>query len=846
MLAPSLIRPGHVFGKYTLVKPLGEGGYGGVWLAERITNHQKLQLNRRVALKLRHRHESQTDMHDANLSFLRDWYVGNLIQHPNIVAIQDVVTDGPDLAIVMEWVDGCTFGELIRRLNALDVFLPLAAVLEAGIGVCAGLHALHTVRRPDGTPYNIVHRDIKPPNLMIDLHGVVRVLDLGIAKSDELPGDRTATGIAKGTKEYMAPEQYMSNNLSPATDLFAVGAVLFELATRERLFRSDAEDEYLLKRKRSGHAASRITIYEERLGPLARVLRRCLAVEAEDRPQSAEALGQTLQALLDHAPRGPGLHDLMSALRGDIPPRMAQSPDWAPLALALDRPRRPTPVIHVPRNLAGLLPELDSPQTIAGALDLVSEELELLADEVEPKLDAKLDENGAAQPSLPPTPELGAPPAAPARPPVLRRDEPTRSLPVPLSPVLPSDQSTLIKSQQPPPTPTPAAPTPPTPPPPPPAEARGVTPAPPPRPPPRPAPRLTPPAPPPLIGNAVVPPKAAPATSGGVSKPAPPVEDEDSGRRRRVFFIAAAMMAGVMLAGGLLITVQVWQSGLLSAQEPPPPVLSTPEPPLAEIEAPVAEVPPPPVEADACEGVPDNDGDRFVPCTPTTSEGSTALTQAGLTAGDCDDNDPKVYQGARGDKRGVDNNCDGKIDGGEKLVANAAPPPPPPSSQPQVTCYRDMDQDGYGDKRTPLYGEDCQGKNVSMNREDCVDTNPKHRPHAPERPGDPDYNCDGFTTPLPPPGVQSANGEIRGISSNRTLTVKVTLADGGRCSALTVQTSDTSTFTVTKSFKMNGSATSWSMTAPFGEKNAYYRLKCFDEARGETIPIGAPSYTASQ
>lgn len=756
MPSPSQILPGHVFGKYTLIKPLGEGGYGGVWLAEHTTNHQQHELRRRVALKLRHRHESQTDMHDANLSFLRDWYVGNLIQHPNVIKIEEVVTSGPDIAIVMEWVDGLTFADIIRRVAGIDVFLPQAAVLEAGIGVCAGLRALHNAKASDGTPYHIVHRDIKPPNLMIDHHGVVRVLDLGIAKSEELPGDKTAHGIAKGTREYMAPEQYLSANLSPATDLYSLGAVLFELATKERLFRADAEDSYLFKRKRSGHAAGRITAHEALLGPLAPILRRCLAIEADERPQSAEELLQALQALLDGSPRGPGLRELMAALRGDISPRMGQSPEWAPFALALDCPRRPTPVVHLPRqNIALLLPELDAPQTIV-------EELELIDDDDSSSL------HSVALPAPAPAqrPEVNRSPAPRPTP-----DEPTRSLafsPAP-SPVPLAGQTTRIRPPTPTPTPTPPASTP---------EPHGIRPPTPPTPPtptpptpttppttPRPPPGAAPPTPP-LVGAAFVPikaptppsppprptplsalqgpagaaltPPAAPAgpLNGADDPPALPVED-DGDRRPTLLILLAATMVGVMLAAGLLVAGQV----VFGREEPdlkvPVPPPEEPLPPTPDPESLKFQVQPAPPPADPCDGVPDEDGDGFLPCVPTGANGE-------LKVSDCDDKDAKVYPSAKGDGRGVDNNCDGKVEGKERLVSVPAPPP--------LSCFEDFDGDGYGNPGRPLQGEVCRGKNVSKNSEDCHDGKSDWNPKALEQPGDPDKNCDGeFIPPVPAP-----------------------------------------------------------------------------------------------
>lgn len=854
MQASPQIHPGQVFGKYTLVKPLGEGGYGGVWLAEHTTNHQQHALRRRVALKLRHRPESQTELHDANLSFLRDWYVGNLIQHPNVVKIEDMVTSGADIAIVMEWIDGLTFSDIIRRLGRIDAVLPRSAVLEAGIGVCAGLRALHNATSSDGAPYHIVHRDIKPPNLMIDHHGVVRVLDLGIAKSEELPGDKTAQGIAKGTREYMAPEQYLSSTLTPATDLYALGTVLFELMTKERLFRADDADSFLLKRKRSGHAVSRIVHYEALLGPLAPVLRHCLEIDPEDRPQSAEELLYTLQGLLDSSPRGPGLRELMSAFRGEIPPRMAQSPEWAPLALALDRPRRPTPMIHVSRqNIAHLVPHIDSPETVETELELLDEEVE-----------------GGGPGNV----------VAEASP---QKEAQTRSLPYSPapSPVPLAAQTTRIRPPSPkPPSPKPPPPAPPTPTPPPQA-ARPTTPTPPKRPPPAapPPPAVAPPAPPSpeRRGHApgASPSSPTPTPSGGplaAPRPAPTptpgdargserpgyatpagVEGLDNpntrSRRPGLLLVIAALILGMMMAALCLGLITALTGEAEPGTPTPAPPVDLPDKPLDPVSK--------KIEPSACASATDADADGFLTCAAASESELEELRSRGLGTNDCDDNDPKVHPGATGDGRGVDNNCDGAIAEGElEKPQRAQVAPTQTQAQPQLKCFEDLDGDGFGNPQRPRFGDVCKGKNVSTNGDDCLDTNKLYRPGAPEVAGDPDYNCDGVTPPAPPEPPKSLPPQLALTKATATglgkkqLNIEATLdPTAGRCSAVYAQMSLTPQFYTDKTttLQLSGGPLEWEGDTTDNEKvYVYYRIKCTDAATGTQDRIGDKYYRISQ
>lgn len=380
-----------------------------------------------------------------------------------------------------------------------------------------------------------------------------------------------------------------------------------------------------------------------------------------------------------------------------------------------------------------------------------------------------------------------------------------------------------------------------------------------------PSPIVAPPAPPPLVRPALVLPKAPtpprvpiaapPMLPASMSTNTPPnaavsapsglgerrsasVEDEDEGRPT-VLIVVAAMMAGVMLAAGLLVVSQIM------FREPTGP---TQGPVVVEpvVEAPPPEVTPPsevapPVEVDACDGVIDGDGDGVLPCAPSTEAALARVRLGELKAYDCDDKDPKVNPAAKGDGRGVDNNCDGKVEGNERKVSEPQAPP--------EACFQDLDGDGYGNVLKPLRGEVCRGKNVSKNSEDCLDTNARWYPGASEPPGSPDMNCDGETTTAveeskPPvtPRVLSATGSLRG----KRLTVNVALdPNGGPCNALYVQVSGSPSFITgeTTIHAMSGGPTDFQAGVTLDQKESYFRLRCADNG---PLRIGAPYYPISQ
>jgi predicted ATPase len=215
------------FGRYRLVGVLGAGGMGRVFRAQLIGPEG---FRKELALKVIAR--SSSDDRQQLAEFSREARFSGLLKHPNIVDVYDFgVTDGhPWLA--MELLEGQPLAELL-----CDGALPPTAALDLAIQVGEALACAHALE-VDGQPVELVHRDLKPGNVVVSPRGLATVLDFGLARAAEADG-LTASGMMRGTPAYMAPEQARGEAVDPRTDLFALGLVLFEALTGTSLLLRD-------------------------------------------------------------------------------------------------------------------------------------------------------------------------------------------------------------------------------------------------------------------------------------------------------------------------------------------------------------------------------------------------------------------------------------------------------------------------------------------------------------------------------------------------------------------------------------------------------------------------------
>jgi len=247
------------------------------------------RLERTVALKTM---SSLGGDETARKRFLREARAAASVNHPNVCQLYEIGEDGGDLFIVMELLEGESLGDRLRRGP-----LSVPETIPVGRGILAALEALHA--------RGIVHRDLKPSNVFLTSHGV-KLLDFGLARTsdpdlaaslDSVAG-LTRTGMVVGTPRYMAPEQVTGEALDARTDLFAAGAILFEMLAGRPAFDGRNVVEVL-------HA----TLHEQppaltgspAVATVDRVIRRALAKRPSDRPASAAAMAEELRAV----PTGP-------------------------------------------------------------------------------------------------------------------------------------------------------------------------------------------------------------------------------------------------------------------------------------------------------------------------------------------------------------------------------------------------------------------------------------------------------------------------------------------------------------------------------------------------------------
>lgn len=268
-----------VFGRYELQKVLGRGGMGIVWLAT------DLELHREVALKFLPDALAYNEGALADLK--RETKRALELTHPHIVRVHDWVSDGEHAAVCMEYVDGKPLSTL-RAVKPSGVF-EVEEVREWIGQLCEALEYAHTRA-------GVVHRDLKPQNLMINARGELKVTDFGIARSLGETMTRTTGGGGgvSGSPGYMSPQQWQGKKSQPSDDLYSLGATIYELLTGKPPFYSGDVKGQTLEETPPSMAERREELGIEGGGPIAKeweqVVAACLAKEPEKRPATAKAL----------------------------------------------------------------------------------------------------------------------------------------------------------------------------------------------------------------------------------------------------------------------------------------------------------------------------------------------------------------------------------------------------------------------------------------------------------------------------------------------------------------------------------------------------------------------------
>lgn len=308
---------------------LGEGGMARVFLAHAAGSSGFAKL---VVLKVARQRVDALGDRDL---FLKEAWLTARFNHPNLVQVYEVVQTGDTPYLVMEYLDGQPLSRL-REGKQLGRPMMLAIVSEALVG----LHHVHELKDFDGLPLNIVHRDVSPHNIFVTYDGVVKVLDFGIAKS-VVAVDDTRTGEVKGKLRYMAPEQLLGEAVDRRADVFAMGAILWEMAVGAPMWRNVTEPN-LIHRLAKGdipRPSEHATVEPE----LERIIVKASAADAGDRYATALELQQELEAYLTRCDDSSSMRSIGLALGAAFEPERAEA--QRAISLALRESKAPPPMV---------------------------------------------------------------------------------------------------------------------------------------------------------------------------------------------------------------------------------------------------------------------------------------------------------------------------------------------------------------------------------------------------------------------------------------------------------------------------------------------------------------------
>ena len=278
----ALLNVGEAYGPYRVIRPLGAGGMGQVFLAEDI------RLGRHVALKSLA--GKWLTSPSSRQRLMREARAVGVLAHSNIATLYDVLEDDARLLLVMEYVDGKTVKEMIDAGP-----MPAGQAMRVIAQVAAAIGYAHD--------RGVIHCDLKPANIQVTSDGIAKVLDFGLARvryADTVAADGalTGTGVMLGTPGYVAPERLLSGVLNASGDIYSIGVVLFEMVTGRRLFERGQTPEHLFDAM-NGRTIKASGVVGSLPAGLDDVIERALSVDPRLRYQSAHELTRDVQGILN-------------------------------------------------------------------------------------------------------------------------------------------------------------------------------------------------------------------------------------------------------------------------------------------------------------------------------------------------------------------------------------------------------------------------------------------------------------------------------------------------------------------------------------------------------------------
>jgi eukaryotic-like serine/threonine-protein kinase len=278
---------------YRRIAELGRGGMANVYLAAMRGPHSFTKLVVIKELK-----SELADDPDFHTMFMDEARLAARLNHPNIVQTYEVNDDQGGPVIIMEYLEGQPLHRIWSSVSRKE--MPLAAQLYVVSNVLQGLEYANALKDFDGTPLNVVHRDISPHNIFITYSGEVKIVDFGIAKASD-SSSKTEVGTLKGKLAYMPPEQAQGESVDQRADIFSVGVVLWEAAVGRRLWKG-LKDVAILHHLLSGTIPSPRSLNDQVSERLDAVIMRALELDREKRYTTAADFQKDIDALIDEMP----------------------------------------------------------------------------------------------------------------------------------------------------------------------------------------------------------------------------------------------------------------------------------------------------------------------------------------------------------------------------------------------------------------------------------------------------------------------------------------------------------------------------------------------------------------
>jgi len=277
------------------------------------------------------------DVHFQEM-FLDEARIAARLEHVNVARILDLGEEHQVLYLAMEYVDGDALSALFRACQRRRITIPAGIVLRVLADTCAGLHEAHELRDAAGKPLEIVHRDVSPHNVLVSSKGIAKLIDFGIAKARSRIGKDTNAGVLKGKIQYMAPEQALGRPVDRRTDVWAVGAILYQLLAGRPPYQGENQLR-TLERLASGRPP--LPLPPGVHPAIGRVVRKALAHVRENRYETAAELGETLEHALREARLATTAADVAAFFAEHLEERAARRRHGIDLALtaAAERPR---------------------------------------------------------------------------------------------------------------------------------------------------------------------------------------------------------------------------------------------------------------------------------------------------------------------------------------------------------------------------------------------------------------------------------------------------------------------------------------------------------------------------